>query len=113
MSKKMIGNLMREAQKLQEKMAKLQEEASHATAEASSGGGMVSVVANGSGQIVSITIDKEVVNPDDTEMLQDLIITACNEAIKRAHEGVQEEMSKLTGGLQLPGMPDISNLFGK
>ncbi|MBF0317728.1 MAG: YbaB/EbfC family nucleoid-associated protein [Nitrospirae bacterium] len=113
MSKKMIGNLMREAQKLQERMTKLQEDARQTTAEASSGGGMVSVVASGAGQIVSITIDKEVVNPDDLEMLQDLIIAACNEAIKRAHDMVQEEMSKLTGGMQLPGMPDISNLFGK
>ncbi|KJU82558.1 protein belonging to Uncharacterized protein family UPF0133 [Candidatus Magnetobacterium bavaricum] len=113
MSKKMIGNLMREAQKLQEKMTKLQEDARQTTAEASSGGGMVSVVASGAGQIVSITIDKEVVNPDDLDMLQDLIIAACNEAIKRAHDMVQEEMSKLTGGMQLPGMPDMSNLFGK
>ncbi|MBF0345470.1 MAG: YbaB/EbfC family nucleoid-associated protein [Nitrospirae bacterium] len=113
MSKKMIGNLMREAQKLQERMTKLQDEARTTTAEASSGGGMVSVVANGAGQIVSITIDKEVVNPDDVEMLQDLIIAACNEAIRRAHEVVQEEISKLTGGMQLPGMPDIANMFGK
>ncbi|MCI4625469.1 MAG: YbaB/EbfC family nucleoid-associated protein [Candidatus Magnetoovum sp. WYHC-5] len=113
MSKKMIGNLMREAQKLQEKMVKMQEEASQKTAEASSGGGMVTAVANGTGQLVSIKIDKEVVNPDDIEMLQDLIVAACNEAIKRAQEHVQEEMSKMTGGLQIPGMPDLSNLFGR
>lgn len=109
----MIGNLMREAQKMQEKMAKMQEEASQKTAEASSGGGMVSVVANGAGQLVSITIDKEVVNPEDIEMLQDLVIAASNEAIKRAQEQVQDAMSKLTGGLQIPGMPDMSSLFGK
>ena len=113
MSKKMIGNLMREAQKLQEKMVKMQEEASQKTAEASSGGGMVTAVANGTGQLVSIKVDKEVVNPDDIEMLQDLIVAACNEAIKRAQEHVQEEMSKMTGGLQIPGMPDLSNLFGR
>lgn len=113
MSKKMLGNLMKEAQKLQERMVKMQEEASQKTAEASSGGGMVTAVANGSGQLISIAIDKEVVNPDDVEMLQDLVVAACNEAIKRAQEQVQEEMSKVTGGLQIPGMPDISNFFGK
>ncbi|KJR40013.1 Uncharacterized protein MCHI_004078 [Candidatus Magnetoovum chiemensis] len=113
MSKKMLGNLMREAQKLQEKMVKMQEEASQKHAEASAGGGMVSVVASGAGQLVSIKIDKEVVNPEDIDMLQDLIIAASNEAIKRAQEMVQEEMSKMTGGLQVPGMPDISGLFGK
>ncbi|MBF0564192.1 MAG: YbaB/EbfC family nucleoid-associated protein [Nitrospirae bacterium] len=113
MSKKMLGNLMKEAQKLQEKMVRMQEEASQKTAEASAGGGMVTVRANGSGQLISITIDKEVVNPDDVDMLQDLVVAACNEAIKRAHELVNEEMSKMTGGLQIPGMPDISNFFGK
>ncbi|MBF0487157.1 MAG: YbaB/EbfC family nucleoid-associated protein [Nitrospirae bacterium] len=113
MSKKMLGNLMKEAQKLQERMMKMQEEAAQKTAEASSGGGMVTAVANGSGQLISITIDKEVANPDDLEMLQDLVVAACNEAIKRAQEQVHEEMSKVTGGLQIPGMPDISNLFGK
>ncbi|MEO5356829.1 MAG: YbaB/EbfC family nucleoid-associated protein [Nitrospirae bacterium YQR-1] len=113
MSKKMLGNIMREAQKLQEKMMKMQEEASQKTAEASAGGGMVTAVASGAGAIVSIAIDKEVVNPDDVEMLQDLVVAACNEALKRAHDLVQDDLSKVTGGLQLPGMPDISGLFGK
>ncbi|MBF0319427.1 MAG: YbaB/EbfC family nucleoid-associated protein [Nitrospirae bacterium] len=113
MSKKMLGNLMKEAQKLQERMMKMQEEAAQKTAEASSGGGMVTAVANGSGQLISITIDKEVVNPDDLDMLQDLVVAACNEAIKMAADQVQEEMSKATGGLQIPGMPDISSFFGK
>lgn len=113
MSKKMLGNLMREAQKLQEKMSKMQEDAKDKTAEATSGGGMVTVVANGSGQLMSVVVDKEVVNPDDIEMLQDLILAACNEAINRAREMVNDEMSSLTSGLQIPGMPDLGNLFGK
>lgn len=113
MSKKMLGNLMREAQKIQAEMAKVQEAAKQKTVEATSGGGMVTVVASGAGEIVSITIDKEVVNPDDIEMLQDLIIAACNEALKRASEMVNEEVSKLTGGLQLPGLGDLGSMFGK
>ncbi len=113
MSKKMMGNLMREAQKLQEKMMQMQEEAKQKTAEASSGGGMVTVVANGAGQLVSVNIEKEAVDPDDVEMLQDLVLAACNEAIKRAQEMVGDEMSKLTGGMQIPGMSDMANLFGK
>ncbi len=113
MSKKMLGNLIREAQKVQEKMTKMQEEARKKTAEASAGGGMVSAVANGAGQLVSISIEKEVVNPEDIEMLQDLVISACNEAIKRAQEMVSDDMSKLTGGIQIPGMPDLGSLLNK
>lgn len=112
MSKKMLGDIMRQAQKLQQEMLKVQEEAKKKTVEASAGGGMVTVTANGAGQIVAIKIDPEVVNPDDVEMLQDLIIAACNEALKRAQEMVQEEMSKLTGGLQIPGLGGLGNLFG-
>jgi recombination protein RecR len=104
MSRKMIGDIMREAQKLQSEMQKMQEEAKKKTVEATAGGGMVTVVANGGNQIVSITVDKEVVNPEDVEMLQDLIMAATNEALRRAQEMVNEEMSKLTGGLQLPGL---------
>ncbi|MBF0472373.1 MAG: YbaB/EbfC family nucleoid-associated protein [Nitrospirae bacterium] len=113
MTKKMLGNLMREAQKLQEKMTKMQEEAREKTAEATAGGGMVTAIANGAGQLISVKIEKEVVNPEDVDMLQDLIIAASNEAIKRAQEMVNAEMSKLTGGLQIPGMPDLGGMFGK
>jgi hypothetical protein len=115
MSKKMLGDLMRQAQKLQEEMQKTQEEARKKTAEATAGGGMVTVVASGAGELVSIKIEKDVVNPDDVEMLQDLILAACNEAIRRAQEIVNEEMSKLTGGLQIPGMGagGLGSLFGK
>jgi DNA-binding YbaB/EbfC family protein len=112
MSKKMLGNIMREAQKFQSEMQKLQDEAKKKTVEASAGGGMVTVVARGSGELVSIRIEKEVVNPDDVEMLQDLILAASNEALRLAQQMVAEEMSRLTGGLQIPGLGGLGNLFG-
>jgi DNA-binding YbaB/EbfC family protein len=111
MSKKMLGDIMREAQKLQAKMSEMQEEAKKKTVEATSGGGMVTVVANGAGEIISIKIEKDVVNPDDVEMLQDLVLAAANEAIRRAQEMVNSEMSKLTGGLQLPGLGNLGKMF--
>lgn len=111
MSKKMLGDIMRQAQKLQEEMVKKQEEAKSKTVEATAGGGMVTVVANGGGQIVSIKIEKDVVNPDDVEMLQDLVIAAANEALRRAQEIVNEDMSKLTGGLQIPGLGGLGKFF--
>ncbi|MEC4676961.1 MAG: YbaB/EbfC family nucleoid-associated protein [Nitrospirota bacterium] len=113
MSKKMLGDMMRQAQKLQEEMMKTQEEAKKKTAEATAGGGMVTVVASGAGELVSISIEKDVVNPEDVEMLQDLILAASNEALRRAQELVNEEMSKLTGGLQVPGLGNLGNMFGK
>ncbi|MDL1956654.1 MAG: YbaB/EbfC family nucleoid-associated protein [Candidatus Desulfofervidus auxilii] len=99
-----INQLMKQAKKIQAKIAELQEEMAKKTVEASVGGGMVKVVANGRQEIVSISIDPEVVNPDDVEMLQDLILAAVNEALKRSQEMVAEEMSKLTGGLRIPGL---------
>ena len=113
MSKKMLGDLMRQAQKLQEEMMKAQEEAKKKTVEATSGGGMVTVVASGAGEVVSIKIEKDVVNPEDVEMLQDLVLAAVNEALRRARDLVNEDMSKLTGGLQLPGMGGLGNMFGR
>ncbi|HEB02926.1 hypothetical protein LCGC14_3042750 [marine sediment metagenome] len=110
MSKKMIGNLMREAQKMQAEMQRVQEEAKNKTVEATSGGGMVTVVANGAGEIISISIEKDAVDPDDVEMLQDLVLAAANEALRRAKDLVGDEMSKLTGGMNLPGMPDLGSL---
>lgn len=112
MSKKMLGNLMREAQKMQAEMAKVQEEAKKKTVEATAGGGMVTAVANGAGELVSIKIEKDVVDPEDIEMLQDLILAASNEAIRRAQEQVNEEMSKLTGGMQMPGLGGLGDLLG-
>jgi DNA-binding YbaB/EbfC family protein len=111
MSKKMLGDLMRQAQKMQEEMMKAQEEAKKRTVEATAGGGMVTVVASGAGEIISIKIEKDVVNPEDVDMLQDLILAASNEALRRARELVSDEMSKLTGGLQIPGMGGLGKLF--
>jgi DNA-binding YbaB/EbfC family protein len=99
-----LGKMMKQAQQLQSKMAKLQEEMSEKTVETSSGGGMVKVVANGRQQLVSIQIEQEVVDPDDVEMLQDLILAAVNDALTKAQEMVSGEMSKLTGGLNIPGL---------
>jgi DNA-binding YbaB/EbfC family protein len=99
-----FGNLMRQAQQLQAKMLKVQEEMATRTAEASAGGGMVTAVANGRQELVSVKVEKEVVNPEDVEMLQDLIVAAVNAALKKAQEMVSEEMKKLTGGMSIPGL---------
>ena len=99
-----MGNMMKQAQKLQAKMLRLQEELAERTVETTAGGGMVKVVANGKQQIVSIKIEKEVVDPDDIEMLQDLVLAAVNDALAKSQEMVSAEMSKLTGGLNIPGM---------
>ena len=99
-----MGNLMKQAQKLQSKMLKLQEELAERTVETASGGGMVKVRANGRQQILSIEIEKEVVDPEDVEMLQDLILAAVNDALMKSQEMVSTEMNKLTGGMNMPGM---------
>jgi len=99
-----MGNLLKKAQELQEKMAKLQEELGEKTVEASSGGGMVTVVANGKQEIVSIKIDPEVVDANDVEMLEDLVLAAINDALYQAKQLVSEEMSQLTGGVKVPGI---------
>ncbi len=96
--------MMKQAQQLQSKMLKLQEELAEKTVETTSGGGMVKVVANGRQQVVSIQIEKEVVDPDDLEMLQDLILAAINDALIKSQEMVSGEMSKLTGGMNIPGL---------
>ena len=99
-----MGNMMKQAQKLQSQMMKLQEELADRTVESSSGGGMVTVVANGRQQIASIQIENEVVDPDDVEMLQDLVLAAVNDALAKAQEMVSSEMGKLTGGMNIPGL---------
>ncbi len=101
---KNLGSIMKQAQKMQAQIAKIQEELAQKTVEASAGGGMVSVVANGKQEIVSIKIEPEVVDPKDVEMLQDLVVAAVNEALRKAQEMIAEEMSKVTGGLQIPGL---------
>jgi DNA-binding YbaB/EbfC family protein len=99
-----MGKMMKQAQQLQAKLMKMQEESAQLTVEASAGGGMVKVVANGRQQITSITIEKEVVDPDDVEMLQDLVTAAVNDALSRSQEMVNEKMSQLTGGMSIPGL---------
>jgi len=95
---------MKQAQRLQAKIAELQEELSKRTVEASAGGGMVSVVMNGRQRIISLKIDPEVVDKEEVEMLQDLITAAINEAIRRSQELWAEEIKNLTGGLPIPGL---------
>ncbi len=99
-----MGNLVKQAQMMQNKIMKLQEEMAERTIEATSGGGMVKVVANGRQEIVDISIDKEVVNPEDVEMLQDLVLAAVNDALKKSQDMVSQEMQKVTGGMSLPGL---------
>lgn len=99
-----IGNIVKQAKKMQEKMGRLQQELETKTVEAQSGGGMVRVWVNGKFEIVSLTIEKDVVNPDDVEMLQDLIAAAVNEGIRKSQEMASQEMAKITGGLAIPGL---------
>ena len=99
-----FGDIMRQAQKLQAQMAKLQEELGDKTVEGSAGGGMVVAVANGKQELVSIRIDREVIDPNDVEMLQDLIVAAVNQARQKAAELQASQMEELTGGLNIPGL---------
>ena len=99
-----FGNMMKEAQKLQEKMLAMQEEVAKRKVEATAGGGMVTVEANGKQEILSIKIDPEVINKDDAQMLEDLVLAACNEALRKSRELVQQELGKLTGGMKIPGL---------
>jgi DNA-binding YbaB/EbfC family protein len=99
-----FGNIMKQAKKMQERIGQMQQELEQRTIEAQAGGGMVKVVVNGKFEIVSLKIEKDVVNPEDIEMLQDLIIAAVNEGIRKAHELASQEMAKITGGLNIPGM---------
>lgn len=101
---KNLGNILRQAQKIQERMARLQEEMGERRVEATSGGGMVRAVANGRQELLSIEIDPEILSNEDREMVQDLVVAAVNEALRKARELVAEEMSKLTGGLNIPGL---------
>ena len=101
-----FGNLVKEAQKLQDQLESLKQEVAKRKVEATAGGGMVTVEANGSQEILSIKIDREVIAPDDPQMLEDLVLAAVNEALRKAREMVASEMSKLAGGLggKIPGL---------
>ena len=99
-----MQNFMKQAQQMQNKMAKLQEELALKTVEATSGGGAVTAVVTGSQLLSAITINKEVVDPNDIEMLQDLVLTAVNESLKKSKAMSEAEMQKITGGLSMPGL---------
>ncbi|QSV46862.1 YbaB/EbfC family nucleoid-associated protein [Geobacter benzoatilyticus] len=103
MSKGLAG-IMKQAQMMQQKMARLQEEAAKQTAEATAGGGAVTAVVSGKNQLLSLSIKPEAVDPNDVEMLQDLIVAAVNEALKKVQAQFSEEMGKITGGLNIPGL---------
>ena len=100
----MNRNLLRQAQQMQARLAKAQEELENETVQASSGGGVVTVVATGKQSIESVTIDPAAVDPDDVEMLQDLVLTAVNEALAKSQQLASERIGSVTGGLKLPGM---------
>ena len=99
-----LNKLMKQAQKMQEQMAKTQAELEEKTVEVSAGGGKVKVVANGAGDVVSISIDKEIVDPNDVEFLQEVILKGVQDAIEQGKALAQSEMTKITGGLGIPGL---------
>jgi DNA-binding YbaB/EbfC family protein len=99
-----IAQMMKQAQKLQSKMAEMQAELGNRLVTAQAGGGMVEATVNGRQELLGLRIDPEVVSADDVEMLQDLILAAVNEALNRSREMMAQEMSKLTGGMQIPGL---------
>jgi len=102
-----LGGIMEMAKRLQGDVAKVQQELERKTCEAAAGGGMVTATVNGKYELISIKVDKNVIDPNDPEMLQDLIVAAVNQAIVKIREMTKDEMGKLTGGLQIPGMPNI------
>ncbi|OGW50871.1 MAG: nucleoid-associated protein, YbaB/EbfC family [Nitrospirae bacterium RBG_19FT_COMBO_42_15] len=104
MSKKMFGDMMKQAMQMQERMKKIQEEVGAKTVEASAGGGVVTVAANGKQEIISIKIDPSVINLNDADMLQDLILAAVNEALRKSKDMMSEEMKQLTMGINIPGL---------
>lgn len=99
-----LGNLLKQAQKIQSQVSEIQAELGERRIEASSGGGVVTAVVNGKQELIGLRIDPEVVDPDDLEILEDLIVAAVSEATRRAGEMASEEMKKLTGGLSIPGI---------
>ncbi|MCD5390376.1 YbaB/EbfC family nucleoid-associated protein [candidate division NPL-UPA2 bacterium] len=102
-----LWQLLSQAKTIQEKMAKVQQELREKTVEASAGGGMVTVKVNGEGQILSIKIEPEVVDSKDMEMLEDLVLAAVNEGLRKAHQLMTEEMGRIAGGLDMPGLSQM------
>lgn len=99
---KNLGNMVKQAQRMKAEMEKIQEQAAAKRVEGTAGGGMVAVICNGRGEIVEVKIDREVAGPDDLDMLQDLIVAAANDALRKSREMLTQEMSRLAGGLGLP-----------
>jgi DNA-binding YbaB/EbfC family protein len=99
-----MGNIMKQAQMMQKRMAQVQQELEERRIEASAGGGMVTAVVSGKQQLLALTIDPKAVDPDDVEMLQDLVVAAISEALKQSQQLAQEEMAKVTGGMNIPGL---------
>ena len=99
-----MNNLMKQAQQMQKKMAEMQEELGNKTLDVSAGGGAVKVTITGEKKITSLVISPDVVDPDDVEMLQDLVMSAVNEAIRQMDETVSSQMSSITGGMNMPGL---------
>ena len=99
-----MANLMKQAQAMQAQMAKLQEEAATKTVDGTAGGGMVTVTANGGMEIVSVVINPEAVKGGDADMLQDLVLAASNDALKKARQMVADQMKSVTGGMNIPGL---------
>ncbi len=99
-----MGNILKQAQAMQEQMARIQEQAAAKTVDGTAGGGIVTVTANGGLQVVGVKIDPEVVKSGDVDMLQDLVTAATNEALRKAREMVAEEMKAVTGGMKIPGL---------
>jgi nucleoid-associated protein EbfC len=101
---KLPGNMQQMMQQAQRMQQKMQEEIAQIKVDATAGGGMVTVEVNGKQEILSIKIDPEVINKDDAQMLEDLVLAACNEALRKSRELVQQELGKLTGGMKIPGL---------
>jgi len=99
-----MGNILKQAQKMQQSLLKVQEELKQRVVEASAGGGMVRVAANGQQEVLSVKIDPEAVNAEEVELLEDMVLAAVSQALEKARELAREEMAKVTGGLPLPGL---------
>ena len=99
-----MGDIMKQAQQLQERMGSMQEELATKMVTGTAGGGMVTATVNGSSELIGLAIEKDVINPEEAQMLQDLIVAAVNDGLRKAKELGKEEMGKLTGGFNIPGM---------
>ena len=102
-----VNSIMQQAQQMQAKLIRVQQDLAQKTVQGSAGGGMVTVTVNGRSEVLAITIEKEIISPNEAGMLQDLIVAAVNDGLRRAKELSRQEMVKLTGGMNIPGISDI------